>query len=91
MFLFKPQFYELLVLLFAAVLVIVGFTYLSLRRRDEILQEIFTPDEPELAREFFRRIEDQEVQLIQQPLYDENTPPEEIHVADDAEWGDIPT
>jgi len=83
----NPLFYEWLVLIAAGVLIVIGLTYLTLRRRDEMLEEIFTPVEQELAQEFFERIEAQERAKQEHP---EEETVEEATEEDDTDWGDLP-
>ncbi|MDR1926027.1 MAG: hypothetical protein LBQ66_16790 [Planctomycetaceae bacterium] len=52
---FTFQLVEVLVILFAAVILIGGLALFVIRRRNEILQDFFTPEEPELADEFFKK------------------------------------
>jgi len=82
-----PQIYEWFVLAAAGVLIVIGFAYLAMRRRDEILEDIFTPVEPELAQEFFKRIEAQERKKAEPP---EESPPEVAPIPEATEWGDLP-
>jgi len=45
---------ELLVILLGGLVLFLGLALLILRRRGEIMQELLTPEEPELEEEFFR-------------------------------------
>jgi hypothetical protein len=65
-FTFQPI--ELLIVLFAGLALVSGLSFLILRRRDEILQDFLTPEEPEIEQEFFKR----------KPA-EESATPEEIH------------
>ncbi|MDR1269356.1 MAG: hypothetical protein LBK82_07510 [Planctomycetaceae bacterium] len=66
MFTFQPI--ELLIILFACFALVSGLSFLILRRRDEILQDFLTPDEPNIEQEFFQR----------KPV-EEPAEPEEVH------------
>lgn len=84
---------EFLVLLGAFILIVMGFTYLTLRRRDEMLEDMFTPEEPELAREFFQRMDDQ-LATMEANHTSEQPPAVEVAAQDDddsIQWGDVPT
>lgn len=77
---------EVMVILVGFVLVLLGLTFFLYRRRDEILEEIFTPEESELDQEFFKRIEEQQKQLETveaEPSLDEVD-------SEGFEWGDLP-
>jgi hypothetical protein len=65
-FTFQPI--ELLIILFAGLVLVSGLSFLILRRRDEILQDFLTPEEPNIEQEFFKR----------KPV-EEPAAPEEIH------------
>jgi hypothetical protein len=65
-FTFQPL--ELLIVLFACLALVSGLSFLILRRRDEILQDFLTPDEPDIEQEFFKR----------KPV-EEPAEPEEVH------------
>jgi hypothetical protein len=65
-FTFQPI--ELLIILFAGLALVSGLSFLILRRRDEILQDFLTPEEPDLEQEFFKR------KPVEEPVT-----PEEIH------------
>jgi hypothetical protein len=66
MFTFQPI--ELLIILFVGLALVSGLSFLILRRRDEILQDFLTPEEPDIEQEFFKR----------KPV-EESATPEEIH------------
>ncbi|GHT46927.1 hypothetical protein FACS189454_08820 [Planctomycetales bacterium] len=53
MFTFQPV--ELLIVFVGGLALFAGIALLMLRRRNEILQQYLTPDEPELEEEFFRK------------------------------------
>lgn len=55
MFTFQPI--DLLIVLVAGLILIAGLSLLSLRRRDEILQDFLTPDESGIESEFLKRKE----------------------------------
>jgi hypothetical protein len=52
-FTFSPI--EALIIFVAALVLLGGLAMLSMRRRSEILQNILTPEEPNLATEFFKK------------------------------------
>jgi hypothetical protein len=45
---------ELLVIVLGGLVLFLGLALVMLRRRNEILQDFLTPDEPDLEEEFFR-------------------------------------
>ena len=45
---------ELLVVVVGGLVLLLGLAFLALRRRNEVLQDFLTPDEPDLEEEFFR-------------------------------------
>ncbi|MDR3199023.1 MAG: hypothetical protein LBU34_14245 [Planctomycetaceae bacterium] len=77
---------ELLIILFASLVLISGLSFLILRRRDEILQEFLTPDEPDIEREFFKRKPVQEPEIEQEEVREEETVTEE-EPPPDIGWG----
>lgn len=83
---FKIGLGEFLLIAGAIVVLLAGLTVLLRRRRDEILEEIFTPEESEIEQEFFKRIEMQQKKL-EEPK-EENTF-EEVDT-ENFEWGDFP-
>ncbi|MDR1053203.1 MAG: hypothetical protein LBL39_03420 [Planctomycetaceae bacterium] len=52
---FTFNFIEVLIIFIAAFVLLGGLVVFSIRRRSEILQEILTPEEPNLADEFFKK------------------------------------
>ena len=48
------QWSELFVIVLGGLVLLIGLAFLMLRRRNEVLQEFLTPDEPDLEEEFFR-------------------------------------
>lgn len=83
MFTFQPV--DLLVLLVAAVVILVGLSYLALRRRNELLQDFLTPDDKGLEVTFFKKRPEPEPVPEQESGQDENVDKEEVS----ASWGDI--
>ena len=45
---------ELLVIILGGIVLFFGLAFLMLRRRNEVLQDFLTPEEPDLEQEFFR-------------------------------------
>jgi len=83
--LFSSPFLDILIFFVAGLILFVGLTWLALRRRNEILQDYLTPEEPDIEQEFFRRRE--------KPKADESTaeePPNDAEsesAADETGWG----
>jgi hypothetical protein len=65
-FTFQPI--ELLIVLLASLALVSGLAFLILRRRDEILRDFLTPEEPDIEQEFFKR------KSVEEPVV-----PEEVH------------
>ena len=55
MFFIDPTFLKIVVIVAGIAVAVFGLTFLTLRRRAEILDNYFTPDEDGLEEEFFRR------------------------------------
>jgi len=55
MFFIDPTFLKLVVIVAGIAVAVFGLTFLTLRRRAEILDEYFTPDEEDIEEDFFRR------------------------------------
>ena len=55
MFFVDPSFLKLVVIVAGIAVAVFGLTFLTLRRRSEILDHYFTPDEENLEEDFFRR------------------------------------
>ncbi len=75
---------DLLVVLIAGVLLTVGLSYLALRRRNEILQDYLTPNEPDIDREFFKKHPAPEADETDQA---EEQPDIEASNEENAAWG----
>jgi len=82
MFFIEPTFLKTVVIVTGIVVAIFGLTFLTLRRRLEILEHYFTPDEEGLEEEFFQRRTQRQRAAQQQ----EESEPRESAPAD--EWGD---
>ena len=54
---FTLQFLDLLIIVAAGLVLLAGLTFLALKRRNEILQEFLTPEEPDIEKEFFKHRE----------------------------------
>ena len=54
MFTFTFHWSELLVVIVCGLGLFLGLAFLMLRRRNDLLQEFLTPDEPNIEEEFFR-------------------------------------
>jgi len=87
-FLFDPAFLKIVIIVAGIVVAIYGLTFLTQRRRTEILEHYFTPDEEGLEEDFFRRRAQRQnaAQAPQEPT--ETVAPDELTTAD--EWGDAP-
>ncbi|MDR2441646.1 MAG: hypothetical protein LBE12_19970 [Planctomycetaceae bacterium] len=83
MFTFQPV--ELLIVLLACLALISGLSFLILRRRDEILQDFLTPEEPNIEQEFFKRTPVEEP-VVQEEVHEEESPIEEEEQSD-VGWG----
>ncbi len=55
MFSFQPTLFQILILIGGTLLAVAGLTAFALRRREEILEDYFTPDEKDIEDDFFRR------------------------------------
>ena len=65
---FTFQWSELLLIVLGSLVLFFGLALLMLRRRNEVLQNFLTPEEPNLEQEFFRV----------RGVKPEETPPEEV-------------
>ena len=76
---------EFLVIVFGGFLLLIGLAFLMLRRRNEVLQEFLTPDEPDLEEEFFRvrQVKPDEVE----ENIEETNESETEHPKEEAQWG----
>ena len=83
MFLF--QYLDILIVFVGGLILLAGLAFLVLRRRNEILREFLTPEEPNIEQEFFKRREksktDEEVPE-EQPVETESE-----GTIDEAGWG----
>ncbi|MDR2346085.1 MAG: twin-arginine translocase TatA/TatE family subunit [Planctomycetaceae bacterium] len=73
---------ELLIIFVTAIVLFGGLIIFSLRRRSEILQDILTPEEPNLATEFFKKRVELEEAAQELPQNESNNEEETI-----GEWG----
>ncbi len=85
---FQPL--DILIAFAAGLILVAGLTLLALRRRNEILQEFLTPDEPDIEKEFFKRRakEIADKQIVQ------STDESDVETAPDGEdagWGESAT
>jgi hypothetical protein len=83
-FTFQPL--ELLIVFVACLALIFGLSFLILRRRDEIIQDFLTPEEPNIEQEFFKR------KPVEEPVASEEVPEEativvEEPLPEDIGWG----
>ena len=51
---FTFQFLDFLIVVAGGLVLLVGLTFLALKRRNEILREFLTPEEPDIEKEFFK-------------------------------------
>lgn len=76
---------ELLVVVMAALLTLVGLSLLALRRRNEILQDYLTPEEHDIEQEFFKK------RPVREPPPKKEEPkpvePTEVDPMSGATWG----
>ena len=87
MFFIDPTFLKVVVIIAGILVAIFGLTFLTLRRRSEILDHYFTPDEEGLEEDFFRRrAQRQHATHSQQPLEEAEPESEDAPRAD--QWGD---
>ncbi len=86
MFLFEPLFLKIAVIVVGIVVAVFGLTFLSLRRRTEILEHYFTPDEEGLEEDFFRRRAQRQT-AAQDAKTQEEDAAQDQPIAD--EWGDV--
>ena len=77
---------ELLVIVIGGLILLLGLALLVLRRRNEVLQDFLTPEEPNLEEEFFRI---REVQRDEVPTEEEADEAETVEEADEnaVQWG----
>ena len=75
---------DLLIVLIAGVVLVVGLSFLALRRRNELLQDYLTPEEPDIEQEFFKKREIVETPAEQEP---ETVEAEEVDPMAGATWG----
>jgi len=85
MFFIDPTFLKVVVIIAGILVAIFGLTFLTLRRRSEILDHYFTPDEEGLEEDFFRRrAQRQHAAHTQQPQ--EEPEPESSDVSQADQW-----
>ena len=80
------QWSELLIVVLGGLVLFLGLALLILRRRNEVLQEFLTPEQPDLEAEFFRVHEKPQ----EDPTEEEIAEPEateEIPVEQEVQWG----
>ena len=82
MFFFDPTFLKIVVIVAGILVAVFGLTFLTLRRRLEILEHYFTPDEEGLEEDFFQRRAQRQhaAQTQEEPAPEEPAPSRE-------EWG----
>ncbi len=76
---------EILLVLFAGIVLFGGLVLLALRRRNEILQDYLTPDNPDIEREFFKKRPAKEAPPPEPP--EDDIEPVEEDLMKDAVWG----
>ena len=81
---------ELLVVVIGGLVLFIGLVLLVLRRRNEVLQDFLTPEEPNLEEEFFRARKLQQEKTS--PEQDTETEPEPDNVSEESngdavQWG----
>jgi len=87
MFFIDPTFLKIVVIIAGILVAIFGLTFLTLRRRSEILDHYFTPDEEGLEEDFFRRRAQRQLAAhSQQPQEELKPESEDVPRAD--QWGD---
>ena len=76
MFFIDPTFLKVVVIVAGILVAIFGLTFLTLRRRSEILDHYFTPDEEGLEEDFFRRRAQRQLaaQSQEEPKQEETSP-----------------
>ena len=84
---FKFHWSELLVVAVCSIVLFLGLALLMLRRRNEILQQFLTPDEPNIEEEFFRV---RTVEPEEMPAEDVVEEIEEIPEEEIVHWGTQP-
>ena len=87
-FLFDPAFLKIVIIVAGIVVAIYGLTFLTQRRRTEILEHYFTPDEEGLEEDFFRRRAQRQNAAQAQQEQTEADAQDALTTAD--EWGDAP-
>lgn len=76
---------DLVIVLIAGFILLVGLSFLALRRRDEMLQDFLTPEEPDIETEFFKK------RPIVEKEAEEILPEDDVPVDSEkpASWDDI--
>ena len=79
---------ELLVVVVCGLALFLGLAFLMLRRRNEILQDFLTPEEPHLEEEFFRVRRSQSEKTSEEDVVEpETNEAAEVPNEETARWG----
>ena len=79
---------ELLVVVIGGLVLFLGLALLAVRRRNEVLQDFLTPEDPHLGEEFFRARKVQIEETSQQEVAESDTvEAEESPETDAVRWG----
>jgi LPXTG-motif cell wall-anchored protein len=82
---------EFLVVLMGGLILLLGLAFLVLRRRNEVLQNFLTPNEPDLENEFFRvKQKPQEKISEDSPIEEESSETTEMPDENVVQWGTAP-
>ena len=83
---FTFQFLDFLIVIAGGLILLTGLTFLALKRRNEILRDFLTPEEPEIEQEFFKR---REKSKVVEEVVEEQPVESPSDVADETGWGDV--
>ena len=78
---------ELLVIVAGGLALFLGLALLMLRRRNEVLQNFLTPEDPNIEEEFFRVREKPQEALPEEEVEMEPSEVENVPNEDEVQWG----
>ena len=85
---FTFEFLDFLIVVAGGLILVAGLTFLALKRRNEILRDFLTPEEPDIEKEFFKHREEPKVD--EQPIDEQPVESESDGRADEESgWGTI--
>jgi len=84
--LFTFQFFDFLIVFVGGLILLAGLTFFALKRRNEILRDFLTPEEPDIEQEFFKLCEKSKVD--EEPVEEQPVEPESNGtVTEESGWG----